>query len=554
MKRALAILCSIVLLVVSMSGCGEPGNANKTIRVKLSAEPATLDPQVAQGTDAATVITSLYEGLCRLDDSEKAVPGVASSWEANSDSTEFTFHLRTDAVWNGSVSKLSGEDETDTKPTPVTAQDFVFAWRRALDPTTASPVCAAMMCIENAVQVHAGTLSTDKLGVTAKDSHTLVVKLRYSSPDFPSLTAQSVFMPCNEAFFKFAAGRYGMERASILGNGAFSIPNYGWEHDQSLTVKRTDTYVGETTALPSEIVFSIGDVSSTSSTDTASVASIADSTVSAQALDAVQAMTAGKIDVASLDVSMTAQAKKAGLTVTSFQDTTGGLCFNTQGTFRSAALRRAFVQVLNRSALLKLLPSGTKQADDILPPAVQFGGKAYRSQAGSGLYLKQSAAAATQGSSLWPKGKTVTLLCTKDTKPLASEMLANWNQAFKTYFSLNAVDESTLLSRVSTGNYDLAIYPYTPASADAYTALACFQSGQSGNFTQLKDTDYDRLLNGATVNSSSLAQAEKYLNNNAVFYPLYYTKHAYAAQSTLTGVLYRPFGGGLDLHNAGIED
>lgn len=551
MKRILATLCSVVVLVVSMSGCGQPKNANKTINVKLSAEPATLDPQVAQGANAATVISSLYEGLCRLSPSGKEVPGVASSWEASSDSTEFTFHLRSNAVWNGSVQEMSGEDESDPAPTPVTAQDFVFAWQRALNPSTASPVCAAMMCINNAVQVHAGTLSTDKLGVTAKDSHTLVVKLRYTCPDFPELTAQSVFMPCNEAFFTFAAGRYGLERATILGNGPFSIPNYGWNHNQSLNVNRTSTYVGESTALPSAIAFSLSNSSTGSTTGSSTAVSAANSAAPANGTDLVQSISSGKIDVAPLRFSDINAAQKAGLTVTSFQDTTCGLCFNAKGTFQSAALRRAFVQVLNRRVLMNLLPSGAQQAADILPPAIQFGGKPYRAQVTSNLFLKQSGAAAAQGSSLWEKGKKVTLLCTEEEKPLASEMLANWNQAFQTYFSLNAVDESTLLSSVSSGNYDLAIYPYTPTSADAYTALACYQSGQSGNFTQLKDSAYDKLLNNTSVSSGALAQAEKYLNDNAVFYPLYYTKHAYMAQSTLSGVLYWPFSGGLDLHNAG---
>lgn len=554
-KRVLAVLCSIVLLVVSMSGCGESKNANKTINIKLTAEPSTLDPQVAQGSDAATVISALYEGLCRLDSSGKAVPGVAESWKANSDSTEFTFNLRSNAVWNGNIKEVTGKSENETTSTPVTAQDFVFAWRRALDASTASPVCTAMMCIENAVQVHAGTLSSDKLGVTAKDSHTLVVKLRYTCPEFPQLTAQSVFMPCNEEFFTYAAGRYGMERATIFGNGPFSIPNYGWNHNQNLTAKRSSTYVGGTAALPSSLVFTIGDTSTSNSTASAAVTvSSSDNTSTSTGTDVVQSIVSGKMDIAPLDISSVSSAQKADLTVTSFQDTTGGLCFNTKGVFQSAALRRAFVQVLKRGTLLNLLPSGTQQADDILPPAIQFGGKPYRDQVTSGLFLKQSASAAVQGSSLLKKGTKVTLLCTEETKPLASEMLANWNQAFQTYFSLNAVDERTLLSSVISGSYDIAIYPYTPVSADAYTALACFQSGQSGNFTQLKDSSYDQLLSGSTVSSGALAQAEKYLNDNAVFYPLYYTKHAYAAQSSVTGVLYRPFGAGLDLRGAGKDN
>jgi oligopeptide transport system substrate-binding protein len=550
-KRVWSFLCSIVLLAVSLCGCGIAKNANKAINVKLSAEPTTLDPQVAQGSDAATVISALYEGLCRLDSSGKAVAGAASSWEANSGSTEFTFHIRSNAVWNGNVQALISGNDSDASPTPLTADDFVFAWRRALEASTASPACTPMMCIQNALQVHAGTLSADKLGVTAKDRQTLIVRLRYSCPDFPQLTATSVFMPCNEKFFNYAAGRYGMDRETILGNGPFIIPNYGWTHDVSLTLNRSNMYAGQSAAVPAAIAFTIGDSSSGSSTtDSTSAAASSNDSSAAVSVNTVQSLINGKLDIAALDASDEPSARKAGLTVTSFQDTTVGLCFNTSGVFHSAALRRAFVQVLNRSSLMQIIPVDAQAASGILPPAMTFGGQSYRSQAKNETYLKQSASAAAVGSKLLPKNPQITLLCTNETKALASRMLASWNQAFQTYFSLNAVDSSSLLSSVRSGSYTIAVYPYTPASADAYTALASFQSGQGGNFTQLKDPAYDQLLNSGTVSSSALAEAEKYLNDKAVFYPIYYEKHFYAAQPSLSGVLYYPFGGGLDLHSA----
>lgn len=555
-KRVLALLCSVVLLAVSLCGCGTPRNANKTINIKLASEPATLDPQVAQGSDSITVISALYEGLCRLDSAGKAVPGAASSWQANSDSTEFTFNIRSDAVWNGNVQALisNTDDHGKVVPTPLTASDFVFAWQRALDAKTASPVCSPMMCIENSVQVHSGAMSADHLGVTAKDNHTLVVHLRYTCPEFPELTAQSVFMPCNQQFFNYAAGRYGMERATILGNGPFSIPNYGWDHGKSLTANRAETYKGTTEPLPAALAFTIGGDNADSTSSQAAVNSTSVSSTSSDSTapaGTVQQLIAGKLDASALNASEASAARNAGLTVTSFQDTTVGLCFNASGIFKSADLRRAFVQVLHRNTLMNLLPAGAQRADDILPPAVTFGGQPYRNQVRSGQYLKQSATAASEGCKLLPKDKKITLLCTDETKALASEMLANWNQAFQTYFSLTSVDDGTLLANVSSGSYDAVIYPYTPVNADAFTALACFQSGLGGNFTQLKDVTYDKILSGSSVNSSQLAQAEKHLNDNAVFYPLYYARHFYGVQPSLTGVLYHPFGGGLDFHNTG---
>lgn len=115
-----------------------------------------------------------------------------------------------------------------------------------------------MFCIKNAKEVNSGALAPDQLGVTAKDAHTLVIKLNYSYPDFPVLTASAVFMPCNQKFFEGTSGRYGLERKYLLGNGPFEIDGkYGWEHGKYLNLVRSDTYSGNRKPLPSNIKFTI---------------------------------------------------------------------------------------------------------------------------------------------------------------------------------------------------------------------------------------------------------------------------------------------------------
>ncbi len=90
----------------------------------LEAEPETLDPAKSSGVPDSVVETDLFEGLVRLDPDENVLPGVAASWERAPDGVTYTFHLRPDARWS------NGD--------PVTAQDFVYAWRRTVDPATAA--------------------------------------------------------------------------------------------------------------------------------------------------------------------------------------------------------------------------------------------------------------------------------------------------------------------------------------------------------------------------------------------------------------------------------
>lgn len=556
MKRILSALLCVVLVLFSVSGCNKKDN--QTITSQLTEEPATLDPQIAHGSDAATLIAALYEGLCRVDAEGKVQPGVAESWEANSDNTQFTFHLRKDAVWNGNVPSLTeASDASDDTPTPVTAADFIFAWQRALDPATGSSACAPLLCIENAAAIHAGQKQPSELGVSAPDDHTLVVKLSQSRPDFPAQTASPCAMPCNEAFFEYAAGQYGLDRASILGNGPFTIKRYGWNHGSDITLVRASAYHGAQDALPASLKFTIGtlevdaDMSGAPSeaADTESGASNASSGTPKREIDTVTALENGTVDAAPLPVESVEDAKSAGLSVNLYTDTTWGLCFNASGKFQSTGLRKAFVQALDRGKLMSLLPANTQQAEDILPPAVQFNGKSYREQAGSGFYMRSSGDAAAQYAAQKPGDLKLTLLCTDENKGLASQMLANWNDTFHMYFSLEAVSKETLLDRVASGNYDAALYPLTPAAADASTALSAFLSSQNTNPALLKDTAFDHLLNQAST-VQQLAAAEKYLCDNAVFYPLYYESHAYATAKGVTGVWSHGFDGGMDFRAA----
>ena len=117
------------------------------------------DPQTASNSAAELVISSLFEGLCRIDEDGEAIPGWPAAWEANSDSTEFTFHLRRNAQWSDG--------------TPLTAQDFVYGITRALSPATGSTP-GDLLLIRGAKSFAAGEGDASTLGVVAEDEHTLI--------------------------------------------------------------------------------------------------------------------------------------------------------------------------------------------------------------------------------------------------------------------------------------------------------------------------------------------------------------------------------------------
>nr|WP_319487368.1 peptide ABC transporter substrate-binding protein [uncultured Caproiciproducens sp.] len=532
-----AVLCLGILFSFSACGRNEPKNANRKINYYLAAEPKTLDPQIASDSSAMIAIEALFEGLVRLGSDNRPYPGVAEKWISSEDDTVFTFTLRSNAKWS------------DDKKTPVTANDFVYAFRRALLPQTESETCSRMFCIKNAKEVNSGKVSADQLGVTAADAHTLVVRLNYSYPDFPSITAATVFMPCNQKFFESTSGRYGLERKYLLGNGPFEIDGkYGWDHGQYLNLVRSDTYLGNQKPLPSNIKFTI---------------ETKDNVIS----DPVAALKADTVDAIAVSGDQAASAKAQGCTITSFEDTTWGLCFNTQSDMmKNKNIRRAFIQSFNRAAVLKHLPKNVSPANDIITPMTTLMGKPYRSLANSGsFFLKQDKnAAALLAAGLSELSlselKSVSVICpdNADVKLMLNEMIATWNVQFKNYFNMEPLDSGKLAARIKSGDYQIALCPVQPAGDGPLSVLSLFKSGEKDNPAKLQDSSFDTMLNNAeksdgTGSAAIFASAEKYLNEQGVFYPLYYEKHYYAAAKGVTGVVFHPYSAGVDFIQSGKD-
>ncbi len=533
-KKTAAVLLAMCLLF-SASACKKhgPSNGGKQINYSLSGEPKTLDPQIATDADSVTVIDALYEGLARLDAKGAAQPGAAEKWEASADSTEFTFTLRKDAKWSDG--------------TPLTAADFVYAFQRALDPNTGSTTCSPMLCIKNARSVHSGKMSPEQLGVSASDSGMLTVKLEYSCPDFPALTSLPVFMPCNEKFFAATSGRYGLENKYVLGNGPFEIDGiYGWDHGKSMNLKSSDDYSGSVAPLPANVDFDLTGKASS---------------------DPIAALKGGVVDAAPVTQEEADDAKAAGCTLESLQDTTWGLCFNTQSApMTNRKIRTAFFQAFSREKVLSHLSGDQTAADNILLPSTEFSGQDYRSLAGGNAsYLRQNAnSAQTLAQGLSELGlsemQSVTVLCPDDpnAKLMLNEMIIAWNAEFHNYFNMKALSEADLKSRVRSGDYQLALCPLTPDGPGPSAVLSKFLSGASGNPAGLKDKAYDALLSKAETQSGKAgaqiyAQAETYLNQQAIFYPLYYGRHYFAMAKGVSGIVVHSFHGSLDFIHAGKE-
>ncbi len=175
-------------------------------------EIQSVDPQKTQGVPESHVIRDLFEGLVNQDGDGNSIPGVAESWETTDNQT-FTFHLRKDAKWS------NGD--------PVTAEDFVYSFQRAVDPNTASPYAwyLEMTTMKNAADIIAGKADKSTLGVEAVDPYTLKVELESAIPYFVKMMGHTTVKPVHKATVEKFGDQW-TKPENFVGNGAFVLNSW----------------------------------------------------------------------------------------------------------------------------------------------------------------------------------------------------------------------------------------------------------------------------------------------------------------------------------------
>ena len=199
-----------------------------TIVMNNGTEIQALDPALARGVPEHRVLNAVYEGLTRSDPKTyDPLPGVAERWDISKDGKTYTFHLR-DCAW------------TDGKK--VTAQDFVFSWRRILNPSFPSDY-AHMLHVVKGAEPYNSKKTSDPLTVAieAKDDRTLVVELEHPVPYFPELVTHYAFHPLRKDVIE-KHGDAWTRTENIVTNGPFKVKE--WRPNEHVLLEKNDAYWG----------------------------------------------------------------------------------------------------------------------------------------------------------------------------------------------------------------------------------------------------------------------------------------------------------------------
>ncbi len=513
-------LCLISFILVLLPACSSKKNNpfNQTILYNLSGDPKTLDPQVAEDVSSQIVDINIFEGLTRIDSNDNVVPGVALNWESNDEHTSFKFFLRHDATWS------------DKENTPVTSKDFVFGLRRSVSPSTNSSSADILYPIKGARDIIQGKKTESDLGVYAVDDYTLIIDLEYPYEDFPRVLSSLPAMPCNEKFFENTNAQYGLESTTIISNGPFKIRNrYGWEHGKTLYLLRNDNYCGDNPAIPAGVTFSINQ----------------------NVTNLVDAVNQGITDAGELSDAQFNMAQKLKYNITSFEDVTWGLSFNfVDDLFKNHNMRKSFIQCLNRNKILSSIPDGVNIANDIIPYTAVINGKSYREQAGSNFYLKQMDSV----DSMLNKGmkelgikklSNIKITCLNDniSRGIANNMIEIWNDIMGIYMNIEPVSSGKLSDKIQVGDFQIVVAPLYSNSNDPVDILETFKTNSQNNICDMRSSEFDNMVDKIKDLSNAdrlnyCVQSEKYLNDNAAFYPLYYSKRHFASAPNVTDIVF----------------
>lgn len=519
-----------VLMILTFCSCSKDTGEGKQVVYPIDVLPTYLDPQIVTGEGNRIIVANCFEGLVRLDADGNIAPGVATSWDVSDGGLTYTFKLRDDAMWRvpSSAEDFLGENFEQAYDFRVTADDFVFAFGRALSASTGSAYAHDLTSIKNGAAVLNGTVPVGQLGVYAKDDKTLVINLETADSDFLYTLTTPVAMPCHRIFFEKTGGRYGVDSKHFISNGPFYISS--WISDAQLTIKKSDVYAGEAQATASSVYFSINNQKETR----------------------LEKIKKGTYSVAPLTQELAAQAaENKKLTVYEYKNIVKSLFFNCTDTIASNRnLRLALFTSLNADLLL----NGMEKADGIIPETCVANSGNYRSQAGAVTTIQPDNAKAkafwnTALKELNVDKISLTVLCSTDDETAVKTALQDWQALFGISCNINveAVDAETMKKRVENKSYQLVFYPLAAESTLALNTVSLFVTQAKGNIAGYSNAEFDSHIASivkADLKSKTalLLAAEQKLINDAVVYPIANVSHHFASGEGVEGVYFNASG------------
>jgi oligopeptide transport system substrate-binding protein len=492
-----------LLLVFEFAFCGcVPHEKRADLVIVNGAEPESLDPAIITGLSEMRIVSALFAGLTRLDaKTVEAQPDLAARWEISADGLIYTFHIRDNAVWS------TGE--------PITADDFVYSWIRALSPDTASDYAGQLYYLKNGEDFNSGRIKDPNLvGVHAIDKRTLRVELNHPTAFFLDVCAlQTLAIVPRQTIDKYG-DRWLMARP-LPSSGAYELVD--WRLNDKVRLNKNPRYWdAANTQLQIVDVLPVG------------LPNTALSLYETGAADVIW-------DKDLLPTEQFDIIKKRPDSHTFTYLGTYFFRFNlTRKPFNDVRVRRALALAIDRDRLTRrCTKAGELPADHLTPD----GTANYHPPHGLGYDPEQARKLLAEAG--YPGGKNFPRFqymfnaaaggAAKIHEMIAVEMQQMWRENLGIEMDLQQVEVKVLYANQSRMDYDVCRSSWIGDYNDANTFLGMFTSTDGNNRTGWTNATYDALIQKANLQTDKKSreelfqQAEKILVADEVpIVPLYF--------------------------------
>lgn len=527
-KKLLASSTVILASAATLAACGSNSSQSSAKKQTLTwmntAEIATLD--ASKATDQASVeqINNVEEGLYLLGKNAKVQNALATSTKNSADSKTWTFTLRKNAKWS------NGD--------PVTAQDFVYSWRRTIDPKTASEYAYLFSGIKNADAIVAGKKKPATLGIKADGKYKLTVTLEKRIPYFKLLMAFPLFFPQNQKFIEKMGSKYATASKYMIYNGPYK--QVGWTGSNlSWKLVKNGKYWDKKNVKLDTVKFS---VQKTPATD-------------------YNLYQSGKLDAAFLDAQATKSLKGKTDYTQRKMSTTQYLAYNLKKhpEFKNKNLRLAISMAINRKELASTLGGAANPATTFDPEGMTtVNGKDYTDTVKNAATEKAATYNVKEAKKLYKQalketGKkkiSFTLLGDDDdTAKKASEFVqSQLEDNLGIDVQVQSIPKKTRMNKMMSGNFDVVSTRWNADFADPISFLDLQTTGASYNYGKWSNKTYDKYVAASKTTGSTstrfkeLAKAEQILLEEQGVTPLYHPVEAWMVKPSVKGMIYNGAG------------
>jgi oligopeptide transport system substrate-binding protein len=525
LSKILSVGATVLASAALLAACGsnsskESSSSKKTLNWTVASEIPTMDMSKATDATSFNQLSNTMEGLYRLGKNSKLEKALATSEKVSKDGKTYTYTLR--------KSKWSDGSE-------LTAKDFVYSWRRTVDPKTASQYSYLFSGIKNADAIVAGKKKPETLGIKAVGKYKLVITLERRIPYFDKLMGFAVFFPQSEKAVTKYSSKYGTASKYMLYNGPFK--QVGWTGSNlSWKMVKNPYYWDKKNVKLDTITWSVQKTPST----------------------AYNLYQSNKLDYTGLDASQTKQLKNQKGYVTLNQGATFYLQFNVAKNkyLANTNIRKALSLAVDRKGLTSSLGGNSVPANTLTPTQLtDVNGEDYTkriSKSAKSFYpastnKKEAVKYMNKGLKELGVSKFSFKILSDDTdagKKTTEFLQSTFESTFgnKVSVSVQNLPFKTRLSRSTAGNFDIVVSGWSADFADPISFLDLFTSTNPENNGKWKNTSYDKLIADSKTTASTskrwddLTKAEDILLNNVGVAPLYYNTNAALIRPTVKDV------------------